>query len=91
MNTLAEATLDKKSLRHLALLAIKTVSWFKKKKAKNLTVGCSEWENAVHEDDHYWCSSALHLGPFLFSILINSVGTKSRRALAGVPEDIREA
>lgn len=59
--------------------------------AKNLTVGCSEWGNAVHEDDHYWCSSALHLGPFLFSILINSVGTKSRRALAGVPDDIREA
>lgn len=59
--------------------------------AKNLTVGCSEWENAVHEDDHYCCSSALHLGPFLFSILINSVGRKSRRALAGVLYDIREA
>lgn len=31
---------------------------------------------SVHEDDHYWCSSALHLGAFLFSILINNVGTK---------------
>ena len=33
----------------------------------------------------------LHLGPFLFSILINSLGTKSRRALVGVPDDITEA
>lgn len=41
----------------------------------------------MHEDGHYWCSSALHLGLCLFSILINSVGSKSRGALVGVPDD----
>lgn len=58
--------------------------------SENLTEGYTDWENAVHEDDHYWCSSTLHLGAFLFSILINNVGTKSRRALTGVFDDIRE-
>lgn len=48
---------------------------------------CSEWENAVHEDDHYWCFSASHLGLCLFNILINSVGSKTWGALVRVPDD----
>lgn len=62
--------------------SIKTVRW-----GFVFFLKCSEWEDAVHEDDHHWCSSASRLGLCLFSILINSVGSKSRGALVGVPDD----